>query len=217
MMCHLVVSLIDYLFPKTTGLGLFCLASWSSFLCMLIGALSIGIASSRFSLASLSQFSSLPPASFYSLYFWSSLGSNLFAWYFPLSKGHMPVAEKPLCMFDSVILSFHIEQSRFRNSPLLNVNLEPNVVILSPNTVSHFHFSGPNHILSKGWRRSVEWGGIFRMVMFSLSARVITGMVMWVMWPSKIKRRGRSLSVSANILNHFAKATESMQLFSEWP
>ena len=50
----------------------------------------------------------------------------------------MPVAEKPLFMFDSVIPSFHIEQSRFTNSPLLNADLEPNVIILSPNTVSHF-------------------------------------------------------------------------------
>ena len=45
-------------------------------------------------------------------------------------------------MFDSVIPSFYIEQSRFDNSLLLNVDLEPNVAILSPNTVSHFRFSG---------------------------------------------------------------------------
>ena len=51
---------------------------------------------------------------------------------------------QPLFKFDSVIPSFDTGKSRFTNSPLLNVDLELNVVILSPNTVSDFRFSGPN-------------------------------------------------------------------------
>ena len=98
-------------------LELLRLRTWSSFPCVLFGALSIGIASSIFLLACLSKFS------FYYQHL-SILYTSEVALDWICLQGIFLFLKAMCHMFDSVIPWFHIEQSSFTNSLLLNAELD---------------------------------------------------------------------------------------------